>query len=545
MNLKTSALPERIAGLAADPVEYARLAEEVRLIRGVLEYKKAWPKLPPVVLMAGGTGCGKSSLFNALSRGQYARSGVERPSTRGALALCPRHATGALESDDFPLPVERRFLSAMGITGPVEGSPDEFTVLVAEPGAPDLLLVDSPDIDSLYAEHEKTALRLFLLADYVLFVATPEKYADARGVRFLKDALEWGKAARVVVNKVTEEAQANDVEGQFVQWGLRSLLPVLRVAYVPGGAQERINEEAAGLRDTVLQEAARRGADLKGKERRVAETRVGSLEKELSEAVVAERAAWSNAVRQVEDALAQARADLATKLHDVSERNVKSQLKPEIQKLYKRYDVLAPVRSAVAGVFAVPVRMLGLGRDPARAAAGRRIPERHVDEGPLVYALTGFQVRVSRLFQEGPVGSLMAEAEPELSEEYARQRMEAGFAETNEWLKARFEKLRQGIPGHKKAGIYGLNLAWGVLIVGIETIVGGGLSLFEVALDGVLAPFVTSGTLEVFVSSELKDIARGIRDRDQAVLSGILEEQHERYMTVLAALAPEEARNAG
>jgi len=84
-----SAGAARIPGLAADLSQ--RLA--------VFHYKHGSPHLWVVFL--GGTGTGKSTLFNALLGSELSQTGVERPKTRGPILYAHRRA--AIE-EGFPFP---------------------------------------------------------------------------------------------------------------------------------------------------------------------------------------------------------------------------------------------------------------------------------------------------------------------------------------------------------------------------------------------------------------------------------------------------------
>ncbi|RLP06420.1 ABC transporter [Propionibacterium australiense] len=112
-----------------------------------------------IVALAGATGSGKSSLFNALAGAQLARSGVQRPTTRRAMAAC----WGAANPDDLldwlDVPVRTNMGSGRGLDG--------------------LVLLDLPDHDSTERENRLEADRLVALVDMLVWVVDPQKYADA------------------------------------------------------------------------------------------------------------------------------------------------------------------------------------------------------------------------------------------------------------------------------------------------------------------------------------------------------------------------------
>ncbi|MEO7260055.1 MAG: GTPase [Jatrophihabitantaceae bacterium] len=157
--------------------------------RALLGRAAARRRLAPertVVALAGGTGSGKSSLFNALAGEVLAPTGVRRPTTsRSRAAIWP--AAGAQSgaaagpvpaADDVSglldwLEVRDRHF----VTGDSAGSGRlELTKL---PELAGLVLVDLPDFDSTAAAHRLEAERMTEVVDLLVWVLDPQKYADA------------------------------------------------------------------------------------------------------------------------------------------------------------------------------------------------------------------------------------------------------------------------------------------------------------------------------------------------------------------------------
>jgi energy-coupling factor transporter ATP-binding protein EcfA2 len=119
-----------------------------------------------VVALAGGTGSGKSTLFNALSGASFSPPGVTRPMTRHVHA-CVWGMQGAAPLLDW-LGVQRRHRYARAS--------------VLDSGESDLdglILLDLPDHDSVVTASMAAVDRLSKLADMVIWVLDPQKYADA------------------------------------------------------------------------------------------------------------------------------------------------------------------------------------------------------------------------------------------------------------------------------------------------------------------------------------------------------------------------------
>jgi len=119
-----------------------------------------------VVVLAGGTGSGKSSLFNRLASADFSPVGVVRPMTREAYA-CVWGMEGASPLLDWLGVAERnRYARSSELDS-------------GESSLGGLLLIDLPDHDSVLAGATGSVNRLVSLADLMVWVLDPQKYADA------------------------------------------------------------------------------------------------------------------------------------------------------------------------------------------------------------------------------------------------------------------------------------------------------------------------------------------------------------------------------
>ena len=120
-----------------------------------------------VVALAGATGSGKSSLFNALARMDLSPVGVRRPTTGVAHACVWGPLDGAVRLLDWVGVLPRhRFVRE----SPLDGD-DESNLH-------GLVLLDLPDFDSVQHHHRLEVDRLLGLVDLVVWVVDPQKYAD-------------------------------------------------------------------------------------------------------------------------------------------------------------------------------------------------------------------------------------------------------------------------------------------------------------------------------------------------------------------------------
>lgn len=121
-----------------------------------------------VVTLAGGTGSGKSSLFNAICGLELSPTGMRRPMTSQAHA-CVWGLDGAGPLLDW-LDVDKRHRYARA---------SALDLQHADHSLQGLVLIDLPDHDSIQAMHRAEVDRFVTIADLLVWVVDPQKYADA------------------------------------------------------------------------------------------------------------------------------------------------------------------------------------------------------------------------------------------------------------------------------------------------------------------------------------------------------------------------------
>jgi GTP-binding protein EngB required for normal cell division len=192
-----------------------------------------------VVALAGGTGSGKSTLFNALAGANFSPAGVTRPTTKHTHA-CVWGMEGAAALLDW-LNVQRRHRYARA------SALDE-----GEASLTGLLLLDLPDHDSVVSGSAALVDRLVKMADMLVWVLDPLKYADASvHRRYLVPLAGHAAVTSVVLNQVDtlSPEQADDCESD-----LRRLLEteglaetqVLVTSAVTGAGLDELRRVLAG-----------------------------------------------------------------------------------------------------------------------------------------------------------------------------------------------------------------------------------------------------------------------------------------------------------
>ena len=147
-----------------------------------------------VVALAGATGSGKSSTFNALAGLDLAAIGVRRPTTSWTMA-CAWGSEGAGELLDWLEVPQRHQVSRDSMLD----TPREDRDLQG------LVLLDLPDHDSTEVAHHLEVDRLVQLVDLLVWVLDPQKYADAAiHDRYLKPYASHKGVIMVVLNHIDE-----------------------------------------------------------------------------------------------------------------------------------------------------------------------------------------------------------------------------------------------------------------------------------------------------------------------------------------------------
>jgi GTP-binding protein EngB required for normal cell division len=188
-----------------------------------------------VVALAGATGSGKSSMFNALSGTTLATVGIRRPTTAHAMAS----SWGDESAEDLLdwLQIPRRHA--------LETDP---TMDAALDG---LVLLDIPDHDSTELDHRMEVDRLVQLVDMLIWVVDPQKYADAAiHDRYLKPLAQHADVMMIILNQVDRltasqrEQCLKDLRRLLDSEGLAKV-HVMAVSAVTGEGIEALRETLA------------------------------------------------------------------------------------------------------------------------------------------------------------------------------------------------------------------------------------------------------------------------------------------------------------
>jgi energy-coupling factor transporter ATP-binding protein EcfA2 len=521
--------------------EIPSLARNLRKRLDILKYKQRMSCL--WVVFVGGTGTGKSTLFNALCGAPLSETGVERPKTYGPILYAPK---GCPVEKNFPLPGAELCKETCDAGGRKAATGAAGRLVILEHGRAEfshLLLADTPDLDSIELDNRQIAEDLFLLSDAVIFVTSQEKYADEVPHRFLLRILQGKKPFFVLFNKAEKSAAPEDFLSTIKGEALSPAKDRLWIIpYAPAHPLETISQHPSFLRfkSRLEQELAishvenlrahllsERARDL----RAMASRLLSLLHEEQREAE-----AWRSGLRERCDKLC--KRFIKEQEESFSQRS-REFIQREIRKLFSKYDVLAKPRRAVKEILLTPLRVIGLLREQDHQEALLRVRQR-IDLLPVQTAVESFNgVVLKELSPRDPRAPLfdsMRQPGVALTAEEVRMLMFQEQERLEHWLENQFNALSLGIPWTKKWGIYSTSILWGILIIAFEIVVGGGFSILDAALDSAIAPFVTKGAVELFAYHEIQKVARELAQRYQDGLLSVMKEQEKRYEACLDSL---------
>ncbi len=169
--------------------------------------------------LLGGTGVGKSTLMNALAGTEIAATSDRRPHTDRVLVY--KHATISLPSSLSLTDVPWQAVSHRNDT------------------IQNIILCDLPDFDSIVGEHRQHVLYFLEHLDILLWVTSPEKYADRKFYDFLQIVPKAKQNFYFVLNKVDQL-----FGGQSTQNGYEAL------EHVKEGLQNYV--QRSGIGEPVL-----------------------------------------------------------------------------------------------------------------------------------------------------------------------------------------------------------------------------------------------------------------------------------------------------
>ena len=162
--------------------------------------------------IVGPNNAGKSALFNSLLGRDLSPSVPAGGATRRLVGAASPELLARLEAEPSLARFHLRPLAAAAsrLQAALEPAPDPAELLlVADPSLPpSLLLIDTPDFDSILQDNRFASESLLAVADLVIAVVTRHSYQNREVVHFLRSWLDHGRPWMLLYNEAIDEEVA-------------------------------------------------------------------------------------------------------------------------------------------------------------------------------------------------------------------------------------------------------------------------------------------------------------------------------------------------
>lgn len=516
---------------------------EMSFLVGLFDWKTGIARdLPPLWCALGGTGTGKSTIFNSLLSSSVSHVGVRRPCTMTAIILAHEKYRDAL------------------LAAPVifDGETKQANLTVdSKAELLNAVLIDTPDFDSIATQNRLVAKRFLALGDIVVFVTSQEKYGDLACRRMLEDAHAWGKKIILILNKSTSDTPL----GEYTDF-IRSLRIQDELVVIPRlpGTPTRIEhlDQNPQIRELLCcPPTSPTAIMIKSHEIENLKTKTLEAINDLQVSLHKQTDRVSKINLEIETIAAALSDDLNKKLDAIVSQDVERKMKARLQALLRKYDILfvprLMLRNAVHSLVGY-VSGLFFSVDKSRDRIG---DDRHIrfedfegvesvaPLGPLDASVTNLNLKVAEILASnadyGDLRLIAAKEVQRFDYKATKSMYEAAFPGLENLLETEFEKIRQGLTRFDEVKLYGSYTLWALLLITFEIVIGGGLTLLDLLLNSVIVPFIPKWLLDLKILDILRSIARRVDAEHRACLGNILFKQAELYTECFSGLVPDQS----
>lgn len=518
-----------------------------RLCIRIEDRLEAGPDAPLTVAVLGATGTGKSKVFNTLVGDFVSPSGYRRPTTMAPVVCIHPVRLDILNRPSFFPEYERRIVTDRK----VEFHADHLRELVLAPIEADrwkdLVLIDTPDFDSVLAPNRTAARDVFDRSEAVVFVTDAIKYADQAAWDYLGDLKDREKPAILVVNRLKNPKSLEDFQSRLDRFELER--PVVSMGDVPAlGDTDPFPDQAPFIEEIKARLAEWAGS---GRQHLLAESIFRdwlSLHQGLRERLLPELNKASTSLNSLRFALAdagsRAEENLTQRLTVAISGELKQSLVTQIQTLFLKWDLLK-----------YPRRIIGLPfmfvRDKVLAPLGVSIPggggagslQHEIDrlfeanQETLVAVVHEINRAATDRFHADQVGGSLA-AQPAFetlpfNADQVRKQYRDVREDLELWVREQARELVKGLNVSEKMTFYLAQAVSIGLFISIQVHTGGGFSFFDGLVDGALAPILSKLTGHALSREKVKAFEIQAQNIHLAGCRNIAAGQVQRYMDYL------------
>ncbi|MBN2057142.1 GTPase domain-containing protein [bacterium] len=531
------------------------VVRETVLLLTVLDARlQAGLDAPLLVAFLGGTGVGKSTIFNTFIGHAEARTSVIRPCTDRPL-LYAHHGDASFIDD-------HRFLPSPLIELMPEIVPENLRVIRhSDAQLQGIVFIDSPDFDSIDGFNRDIADFLFRRCDLIVFVTSPTRYADEAQWKYLRRAAGMGRPFWIVLNQLTDMEVLQDLQDKMDREEMEADL--YHLPYDAGALECFMITDPNGT-IASLKEGLLRQATIKEKNAlHVQEVVDGFISfqktilQHLGPYLREERRVIGAMRRSLEEFHLEERDRLIGRLRQVIGDETRDKINHLFRENIKAYaDPLRYVRRTITA----PLNYLG---EATRTLFGKRVPGENRGEvaDQVLDKHHGFNQdlvwsSLNRL--QGNFIAMTADIPHRLPDAFARAVQQAtiprhtalavyqnGKQELTAWLRRHFEDLISSIKSRKSVQLTVLQSLWMGLIVGMEFGTGGGFLLVEGVLDIVMFPLISPLLLKALSWDHYKLLVREAGQKHQRLCLQVLDDQYQAYDELLQGLGSTRADPEG
>ena len=484
------------------------------LIRRYLIPRLGDPEGPLLVVVFGSTGSGKSTLVNSLANGEVTEPGPLRPTTRQAVVWCHADNLGDV----------RRLEEVGDVEFVTDDHPDLRWVSV----------VDTPDVDSVVEFHRQQTTDILGVADAVIHVTTPQRYADAVPWEFLRDVAQRDLPMLVVTNRLAKRSSGavTDLASLLRK---EQIVPDINARDIVGIQEQRLRGHGR-LPTSAVKRVSAFLSGLAGDHSHVVRRSVAGVLQTVidnSDQVLAGLQAQRHEIQALQHSVAVAVEHQAS---EVSEQLDHGDLvSGEVVQRWQRLIGVSDLAAIIAR---------GAGRVRDIIAPNATVSDQHVDQvgreaRAAMIDLALLRVRraheaITAAWQLEPSGAVLIEGDLR----YPLEDRERVGVVIDEWLASLVDLVAE--QGQRRfqlarAASIGVNAAATTLLIAIFTATGG-ITGAEVGVTAGAAAAQQSLLEHIFGGAAARRLAETAQQDLVERLSGVVESEGARFLDVLTAI---------